>query len=73
MQPLSYGGGGVVYPYAAASHVFGASKERTREGRVSPANTSDCGSVLFPHELVGALLPFSGKVEVGKMFSVLDT
>ena len=40
-QSLSYGGGGAVYSYPAASHVFGASKERVREGRVSPAYTSD--------------------------------
>ena len=67
---MSYGGGGVVYLYPAASHVFGASKERVREGRVSPAYTSDCEGVLFLHELVDALLPFSGKVAVGEMVAV---
>ena len=67
---LSYGGSGVVYPYPTASHVFGASKERVREGGVSPVYTSDCESVLFPHELVGALLPFSGKVAIGEMVAV---
>ena len=29
---LSYGGSGAIYPYPAASHIFGASKERVREG-----------------------------------------
>ena len=67
---LSYGGSGVVYPYPAANHVFGASKERVQEGRVSPVYTSDCEGVLFPHELVGALLPFSGKVAIGEMVAV---
>ena len=67
---MSCGGGGVVYPYPAASHVFGASEERVLEGRVSPACTSDCEGVLFLHELVGALLPFSGKVVVGEMVAV---
>ena len=69
-QSLPYGGGGVVYPYPAAGHVFGAAKKRVREGRVSPVYTSDCEGVLFPHELVGALLPFSGKVAIGEMFAV---
>ena len=69
-QSLSYGGRGVVYLYPAASHVFGPSKERVREGRVSTAYTSDCEGVLFPHELVGALLPFSGKVAIGEMVAV---
>ena len=46
---LSYSGSGVVYPYPAASHVFWASKERVREGRVSPVYTNDCEGVLFPH------------------------
>ena len=69
-QSLSYGGGGVVYPYPAAGHVFGASKKRVREGRVSPVYTSDCEGVLFPHELVGALLPFSGKVAIREMVAV---
>ena len=32
--------------------------------------TSDCRGVLFMHELVGALLPFLGKVAVGKMVAV---
>ena len=50
--------------------MFGASKERVREGRVSPAYTSDCEGVLFLDELVGALLPFSGKVAVGEMVAV---
>ena len=64
VHSLSYSGSGVVYPYPAASHVFGASKERVREGRVSPVYTSDCEGMLFPHELVGALLPFSDKVAI---------
>ena len=67
---LSYSGSDVVYPYPAASHVFGVPKERVREGRVSPVYTSDCESVLFPHELIGALLPFSGKVAIGEMVAV---
>ena len=38
---LAYSGSGVVHPYPAASHIFRASKERVREGRVSPVYTSD--------------------------------
>ena len=41
-----------------------------REGRVSPVYKSDCEGLLFTHELVGALLPFSGKVAVGEMVAV---
>ena len=67
---LSYSGSGVVYLYPAASHVFGASKERVREGRVSPVYTSDCEGVLFSHELVGALLPLSGKVTTSEIVTV---
>ena len=67
---LSYGGSGVVYPYPAASHVFGALKKSVREGKGSPVHTSDCKGVLFPHELVGALLPFSGEVVIGEMVAV---
>ena len=26
--------------------------------------------MLFPHELIGALLPFSGKVAIGEMVAV---
>ena len=67
---LSYSGRCVVYPYPAASHVFGALKERVREGRVFPVYTSDCDGVLLPHELAGALLPFSGKVAICEMVAV---
>ena len=67
---LAYSGSGVVHPYPAASHIFGASKERVRESRVSPVYTSDCEGVLFSHELVGALLPFSGEVAIGEMVAV---
>ena len=67
---MAYSGSGVVHPYPAASHIFGASKERVRESRVSPVYTSDCEGVLFSHELVGALLPFSGKVAIGEMVAV---
>ena len=67
---MSYGGGGAVYPYPGAGHAFGAAKKCGREGRVSPVYTSDCEGVLFTHELVGALLPFSGKVATGEMVAV---
>ena len=69
-QALSYDGGGVVHPYPATGHVFGAAEKCVREGRVSPVYTSDCGSVLFTHEFVGALLPFSGNVTIGEMVAV---
>ena len=69
-QSFSYGGGSVLYPYPAAGNVFGAAKKRVREGRVSPVYTSDCEGVLFPHELVGAVLPFLGKVALGEMIAV---
>ena len=67
---LAYSGSGVVHPYPAASHIFGASKERVRESRVSPVYTSDCEGALLSHELVGALLPFSGKAAIGEMVAV---
>ena len=70
MQALSYGGGGVVHLYPATGHVFGAAEKRVREGRVSPFYTSDCEGVLFTHELVDALLPFSGKIAIGEMAPV---
>ena len=67
---LAYSGSGVVHPYPAASNIFGASKERVREGRVSPVYTSDCEGVLLSHERVGVLLPFSGKVAIGEVVAV---
>ena len=44
--------------------------EEPREGRVPSVYTSNCEGVLFTHELVGALLPFLGKVETGGMVAV---
>ena len=67
---LAYSGSGVVHPYPAASHIFGASKERVREGRVSPVYTSDCEGVLLSPERVGVLLPFSDKVAIGEVVAV---
>ena len=65
-QSWSYDGGGVVYPYPVAGHVRGAAKKRVRGGAVPPVYTSHCKGVLFPHELVCVLLPFSGKVAIGE-------
>ena len=45
-------------------------EKRVRRGRVSSVYTSDCKSVLFMHELVGALLAFSGEVAIGEMVTV---
>ena len=45
-------------------------EKRVREGRVPCVYMSDCKGVLFMHELVGALLPFSGKVAIGEMVAV---
>ena len=39
-------------------------------GEVPSVYTSDCKGVLFMHEFVGALLPFSGKVAIGEMVAV---
>ena len=70
-QSLSGNGGGVVYPYLAIGrHIFEAAETHVREGKVSPVYTSDCEGVLFTHELVGALLSFSGKVAIGEMVAV---
>ena len=69
-QSLSDGGGGVVDPYPAIGHVFGVAEKRVRECRVASVYTSDCEGVLFTHELVGALLPFSGKVTIGEVVAV---
>ena len=41
-----------------------------REGRVPPVYTSGCEGVLFTHELVGALLPLSGRVAKGEIVMV---
>ena len=69
-QSLSYGCGGVLYPYPTAGHLVGAAKKCVREDRVSPVYTSDCTGVLFTHEIVGALLPFSDKLAIGEMVTV---
>ena len=69
-QSLSYGGGGVVYPYPTTGHVFRTTKKRVREGRVSSVYTSNCESVLSTHKLVGVLLSFSGEVTIGEMVAV---
>ena len=45
-------------------------EKSVEEGRVPPVYTSDCEGVLFTHELVGALLPFLGKVAIGGMVAV---
>ena len=65
-QFLSYGGGGVVYPYPTAGHIFGTAKKRVREGRDSSVHTSNCESVLFTHKLVSVLLSFLGEVAIGE-------
>ena len=67
---MSDGGGGVVDPYPAIGHVIGVAEKRVRECRVASVYTSDCEGVLFTHELVGALLPFSGKVTIGEVVAV---
>ena len=67
---MSYGGGGVVYPYPTAGHTFGTAKKRVREVRVSSVYTSNCESVLFTHKLVGVLLSFTGEVAIGEMARV---
>ena len=69
-QSLSGCGGCVVYPYPASTYVFGSAQERVREGRVAPVDTSNCESVLFAHELVGSLLPFTGEIAIGEMVAV---
>ena len=45
-------------------------EKRVREGSVPPVYMSDCKGVLFMHDLVGALLPFPGKVTIGEMVAV---
>ena len=69
-QSLSYCGGGVVYSYTITGHVFGTTKKRVREGRVSSVYTSNCEGVLFTHELVGVLSPFSDEVAIGEVVAV---
>ena len=60
----------VVYPYPATGYVFGSAEKRVREGRVAPVYASNCEGVLFTHELVGTLLPFSGEIAIGKVVAV---
>ena len=69
-QSLSDSGGCVVYPYPAIGHVSGAAEKPVRECRVAFVDASDCEGVLFTHELVGALLPFSGKIAIDEMVAV---
>ena len=45
-------------------------EKRIREGRNPPVNTRDCEGVLFMHEIVGALLLFSGTVAICEMIAV---
>ena len=69
-QFLSGCGGCVVYPYPVTGCVFGAAEKRVRECRVSSVYTSNCEGVLFTHELVGVLLPFSGEITIGEMVAI---
>ena len=69
-QSLSGCGGCVVYPYPASSYVFWSAQERVREGRVAPVDASNCEGVVFAHELVGSLLPFTGEIVIGEMVAV---
>ena len=46
-------------------------EKRVRECRVASVHTCDCEGVLFMHELVGALLPFSGKIAIGEMVAAV--
>ena len=45
-------------------------EKRVQEGEARSVHTSDCKGVLFMHELVGALLPFSGKIAIGETIAV---
>ena len=69
-QSLSGCGGCVVYPYSATGYVFGVAEKRVRECRVAPVYASNCEDVLFTHELVGALLPFSDEIAIDEMVAV---
>ena len=63
-------GGCVVYPYPATGYVFGSAEKCAREGRVAPVYASNCEGVLFTHELVAKLLPFSGEIAIGEVVAV---
>ena len=63
-------GGCVVSPYLATGYVLGAAEKRVRECRVAPVYANNCEGVLFTHELVGALLPFSVEIAIGEMVAV---
>ena len=41
-----------------------------RECRVASVYASNCVGVLFTHELVDALLPFSGEMAIGEIVAV---
>ena len=47
--------------------VFGAAEKNVQECRVASVYASNCEGVVFTHELVGALLPFSGEIAIGEM------
>ena len=67
---LSDCGDCVVYPYPATCHEFGAAEKHVRECRDASVYARNCVGVLFTHELVGALLSFSGEIAIGEMVVV---
>ena len=69
-QSLSDYGGCVIDPYPATDYVFGAADKRVRECRVAPVYAGNCEGVLFTHNFVEALLPFSGEIAIGEMIVV---
>jgi hypothetical protein len=69
-QALSNGGGCVINPHPATSFVFGSTREGVGKGGVAPINAGDGEGVLFTHELVGSLLPFTSEVAIGELVPV---
>ena len=64
---FTFGEGDLARPVAQSKNV---TEKPARWGRIPPVYTSDCEGVLFTHELVGALLPFSGRVAIGEIVTV---
>ena len=64
---FTFGEGDFACPVAQYENI---TEKRTREVIVPPDYRSDCEGVLFAYELVGALLPFSGRVVIGEIVTI---
>ena len=69
-QMLIRSGVGLIVGWSPVAQYKNITEKNAREGRVPLVHMSDCEGVLITHELVGALLPFSGKIVIGEIVAV---